>query len=141
MTPWIWLLLLPFLVIQMIVAWKLLSLVDQWDAFVRAYLSPRDVPRKMLRWQSALVDGMRYRSCLLVGWDCDGMYMVPEKIFRWRKPPVFVTWAEFTLLKVDYWTWYPYRLHLRRLPNFDLRIRPSLARKLTEGKERVHKVQ
>ena len=138
---WLLILFLPLFAILMVVVFKVLSVFDPWKLLVQQYAYPHAVPCKMKRWQSALVDGSRYRACLHVGWDDNGIYFAIEKIFRWGHPTIHIPWNELVIKRTDYWTWFPYEIHPSRLPTIDFRIRPSLARKLITARERANNSQ
>ena len=111
-----------------------LSEFDPWFPLQSAYRTEEKSKGKTLRFQSALIDGARFVACLTYVFARDGVYVKPIKFlpFLSRKPALFIPWKEIEIKKTDYWTTYPYEIHLKQIQQVDFRVRGPLGKKFLQ---------
>lgn len=111
-----------------------LSGFDPWVPLQSAYSTELKYNGKTLRFQSALIDGARFVAYLTYVFAIDGMYVRPINFlpFLLRKPALFIPWEKIEIKKTDYWTTYPYEIHMKRIPQVDFRVRGNLGKSLLQ---------
>jgi hypothetical protein len=105
-----------------------LSEYDPWLPLQSAYGTKEINKAKVIRFQSALINGTRFVACLTYAFTIGGVYVRPINFlpFLLRKSALFIPWEEIEIKKTDYWTTYPYEIHMKRIPQVDFRVRGSL---------------
>ncbi|GFO56507.1 hypothetical protein GMSM_35140 [Geomonas sp. Red276] len=111
-----------------------LSDLDPWSPLQSAYRTELKIQGKKLRFQSALIDGARFVACLTFAFTETGMYVKVMRFlpFGFRRHALFVPWNEVEVKKTDYWTAYPYEVHMTRALQVDFRVRGHLGKRITE---------
>lgn len=111
-----------------------LSEFDPWLPLQSAYRTEEKNKGNALRFQSALIDGARFVACLTYGFTIDGVYVRPINFlpFLLRKSALFIPWEEIEIKKTDYWTTYPYEIHMKRIPQVDFRVRGPLGKRFLQ---------
>ena len=73
-------------------------------------------------------------ACLTYGFTIDGVYVRPINFlpFLLRKSALFIPWEEIEIKKTDYWTTYPYEIHMKRIPQVDFRVRGPLGKRFLQ---------
>lgn len=104
---------------------SILSELDPWVPLQSAYGTELKSKGLSLRFQSALIDGARFVACLSYVFTEEGMYVKPMRFlpFSLLRHALFVPWNEIEIKKTDYWTTYPYELHMKRTAQVDFRVR------------------
>jgi hypothetical protein len=83
------------------------------------------------RGQSGKMRGLaRYRNCLVVGGNPEGLYLAVFFPFRMAHPPMFIPWNEVTLTKSRVWFVPMVRFQLGRELSVPFWIRESLANRI-----------
>jgi len=91
---------------------------------------------KTIRFQSALIDGGPYRACLAYVFTTDGIYVRIMSFlpFISRQNALFIPWEKIEIIKTDYWTTYPYEIHVQQVPQVDFRVRRQIGKALIRCK-------
>jgi len=120
---------------------SVLSEFDPWLPLQTAYGAEMKGRGKALRFQSALIDGARFVACLTYVFAIDGVYVKPINFlpFLPRKLALFIPWEEIEIKKTDYWTTYPYEIHMRRIPQVDFRVRGQIGNRLMQCQTKLEK--
>lgn len=116
-----------------------LSEFDPWVSLQSAYRTEEKTKGEALRFQSALIDGARFVACLTYFFTIDGVYVRPILSFLLRKSALFIPWEEVEIKKTDYWTTYPYEIHLSRIPKVDFRVRGHLGKRFLQCQSNSNK--
>ncbi|MCE9667967.1 hypothetical protein LY474_09105 [Myxococcus stipitatus] len=66
-----------------------------WQRLAMRFRSTGPAPRSLKRFVSGRFGWVNYNSCLTVGVDEHGLYLVPLFPFRAFHPPVRIPWSEF----------------------------------------------
>lgn len=103
-----------------------------WLPLQSVYETAQTGKGKNIRFQSALIDGARFVACLTYVFAADGVYVRRLSLLSFfsRQKGLFFPWADIEIIKTDFWTTYPYRIHIRRLPQVDFRVRKRIGEKL-----------
>lgn len=111
---------------------SILSEFDPWSPLQSAYGTELKSKGNSLRFQSALIDGARFVACLTYVFSEEGMYVKPMRFlpFGLRRNDLFVPWNEMEIKKTDYWTTYPYEVHMKRTQQVDFRVRGHLGKSM-----------
>ena len=107
---------------------------DPWLPLQSAYRNEEKTKGEALRFQSALIDGARFVACLTYIFTIDGVYVRPILSFLLRKSALFIPWEEIEIKKTNYWTTYPYEIHLKRIPHVEFRVRGPLGKRFLQCK-------
>ncbi|MCM0084100.1 hypothetical protein L4X63_21185 [Geomonas sp. Red32] len=109
---------------------NILTEFDPWVPLQSAYGTELKSPGKPLRFQSALIDGARFVACLTYVFTEEGMYVKPMRLLPvgLRRHALFVSWNEIEIKKTDYWTTYPYEIHMKRTLHVDFRVRGRIGK-------------
>ncbi len=110
---------------------------DPWVPLQSAYGAELKDKGKSLRFQSALIDGARFVACLTYVFTEEGIYVKTMRFlpFGLRRHALFVPWNEIEIKKTDYWTTYPYEVHMKRTPQVDFRVRGCLGKTMLKCKQ------
>jgi hypothetical protein len=110
------------------------DIINPWSALQSVYGRSAFSKCKHLRFQSALIDGARFIACLTFAFETEGIYIKQMWPFSFisRSLPLLIPWAEIKIKKTDYWTTFPYEIHLKLAPEADFRVRRSLGKQLLE---------
>jgi hypothetical protein len=83
---------------------------------------------KKLRLKSALINGVRFVACLTYVLTKNGIFIrqSPALPFRSKELALFIPWDEIEITKTDYWTKFPYEIHMRSIPQIDFRVRHQI---------------
>jgi hypothetical protein len=106
-----------------------LNQFNPWLPLQAAYGDARIGKGKKLRFQSALIDGARFVACLTYVFAADGVYVRRLSLFS-RQQGLFIPWEDIEIIKADFWSTYPYEIHMQRLPQVDFRVRRRIGEKL-----------
>jgi len=84
----------------------------------------------------ALIDGGPYRACLAYVFTTDGIYVRIMSFlpFISRQNALFIPWEKIEIIKTDYWTTYPYEIHVQQVPQVDFRVRRQIGKALIRCK-------
>lgn len=115
---------------------SIFSEIDPWMPLQSAYRTESKNEGKSLRFQSALIDGARFVACLTYVFTEEGMCVTPMRLlpFGLRRHALLVPWTEIEIKKTDYWTTYPYEIHMKRTPQVDFRVRGHLGKTMLQCK-------
>ena len=115
---------------------SIFSEFDPWVPLQSAYGAELKGKGKLLRFQSALIDGARFVGCLTYVFTEEGICVKPMRFlpFGLRRQALFVPWNEIEIKKTDFWTTYPYEVHMKRTPRVDFRIRGRLGKTMLKYK-------
>ena len=82
--------------ISFFIAWQ-----SGWSELGRTRRGPGDAPPgERLRWASAAMDGVAFRSCLNFVAAGSGLYMRPALPFRLFLPPLLIPWSDIRFLSL-----------------------------------------
>jgi hypothetical protein len=109
-----------------------LNQFNPWLPLQSAYGAAQIGKGKKLRFQSALIDGARFVACLTYVFAAEGLYVrrLPLLPFFSRQQGLLIPWEDIEIIKADFWTTYPYEIHMQRLPQVDFRVRRRIGDKL-----------
>ena len=129
--PPVWVFLLLFTATWLLVAF-FLSRFSGWTRLAEYYRCER--PWSLLRFQSAQFRrSANYNGCLNFAANYEGLYMAPMLPFRTFHAPLLIPWTEITARPVKLWRFWNFvELRFQRAPDVPVRIRASLAQKLTD---------
>jgi len=51
-----------------------------------------------------------------------------------RQNTLFIPWGKIEIIKADYWTTYPYEIHVQQVPQVDFRVRRQIGKALIRFK-------
>jgi hypothetical protein len=113
----------------------LLSRVGGWSALSSYYRAQQPFFGTLFRFQAAQFRyGTNYNGCLNFGAATEGLYVVPMLLFRAFHPPLLIPWSEVVARPIKLWRFFNFvELRFQRVPDVPVRIKPSLAAKLTEA--------
>jgi hypothetical protein len=118
---------------------KMISDFDQsnpWLILKSIYGVDKTGKGQTLRFQSALIDGARYSACLAYVFATDGIYVRKMSFlpFVSRQNALFIPWDNIEIIKTDYWTTYPFEIHIHQVPKVDFRVRRQIGNALIRCK-------
>ncbi|WP_342374423.1 hypothetical protein NVS55_24010 [Myxococcus stipitatus] len=89
--PWGFLLLfvLGFALVSRVVSW-----MSGWHGLARQFRTDGPAPSNLRNFTSGKIGWLDYKNCLAVGGDEQGLYLVPNLIFRLFHPPLRIPWSE-----------------------------------------------
>lgn len=75
-------------------AMRVASWVSGWHGLARQFRADGPAPSSMRNFTSGKIGWVDYKNCLAVGGDEQGLYLVPNLIFRPFHPPLRIPWSE-----------------------------------------------
>ncbi|AFY37659.1 hypothetical protein Lepto7376_1307 [[Leptolyngbya] sp. PCC 7376] len=67
-----------------------------WDKLAQKYGYHSKFQGKTVRMTTAYIGMVRYRNCVSIGVNAQGLYVSPFELFRLGYPPIFVRWEEIS---------------------------------------------
>ena len=97
-----------------------LSLISGWKQMEGRYRHPGGFQGDFLRFQSARMNLVNFRSVLNLGLNPEGLYMVPMVLFRPFHPPLLIPWEEIVAQPFKRTFYQGYQLQFRSAPGVRL---------------------
>ncbi|NTX14055.1 hypothetical protein HUA76_24935 [Myxococcus sp. CA056] len=82
------------LVVGFALALRVASWMSGWHGLARQFRADGPAPSDMRNFTTGKIGWIDYKSCLAVGGDAQGLYLVPNLIFRLFHPPLRIPWSE-----------------------------------------------
>ncbi len=106
-----------------------------WKSLANRYEAHQPFYGTCWNWQTIVLgEHSQYGNCMKVGADQDGLYLVPNFLFRFAHPPLFIPWSDIkaqwrekSMLGI------PLRyveIHLTPEPNLKIALEQRLAEKI-----------
>ncbi|QSQ14978.1 hypothetical protein [Myxococcus landrumensis] len=73
---------------------RALSWVSGWHGLARQFRADGPAPSDLRNFTSGKIGWLDYKNCLAVGGDAQGLYLVPNLVFRLFHPPLRIPWSE-----------------------------------------------
>lgn len=73
------------------------SLASGWRLLAARFAYSPEFRGRSWNWQSGQLRWVRYRNCLTLGANRDGLYLAILALFRFRHPPLHIPWKEITI--------------------------------------------
>ena len=131
---------LPFIIVPIFflvvfpAIWLIVSLIlahmSGWSGLARVYYFPGEFQGKRWSLESAMLNLVRYKSCLVVGANGEGLYLRPIIVFRFGHPPLFIPWSEISVQPVKSIFFGHSELCFQQVPRTSLKIGKGLADRL-----------
>jgi len=139
--PW-WFFIATFVGTWILVAF-FISRVGGWKRLAESYSTDQPFFGTTYRMRAAQMRrGTNYNGCLNFGVNGEGLYMVPMALFRVFHAPLFIPWSEIAAKPVKLWRVFNFvELRFRRVPEVPVKIKSTLAEKLSEGSMGRFKVE
>ncbi len=67
-----------------------------WDKLAQKYGYHSQFSGKLTRMTTAYIGMVRYRNCISIGVNAQGLYISPFALFRLNYPPIFVPWGDIS---------------------------------------------
>jgi len=110
-----------FVSIWCFVLW-ILSLSSGWRKLAARFHYPQEFQGDFLRWQSARMNLVNFRSILNLGLNERGLYLVPMVLFRPFHKPLFIPWEEIVAQPTKKRLYQAYQLQFRSVPGVRLTL-------------------
>ena len=120
-----------FITLWCFVLW-ILSLTSGWGKLAGRFHHPQEFQGEFLRWQSARMNLVNFRSILNLGLNERGLYLVPMVLFRPFHKPLFIPWEDLVAQPFKRFFYQGYRLQFRSAPGVRLDLYPSTFQRIVE---------
>ena len=113
----------PFLFVGMwCLILRFLSSASGWSRLATRFHLQGSFDGKRHHFQSANMNGVNFKSALVIGARPNGLYLAPVMFFRLFHPPLVIPWSEIHAEPVKKWWYTGYRLTFRSFPGIHLTL-------------------
>jgi hypothetical protein len=112
---------------------SVLAQLSGWVELARVYRFEGEFQGKRWSLESAMLNSVRYKSCLTVGATPEGMYLRPALIFRFGHQPLFIPWADISVEPANAAFFWHSNLHFAQARHTSLKIGKGLAERLAQA--------
>ena len=113
----------PFLFVGMwCLILRFLSSASGWSRLATRFHLQGSFDGKRHHFQSANMNGVNFKSALVIGARPNGLYLAPVMFFRLFHPPLVIPWSEIHAEPVKKWWYTGYRLTFPSFPGIHLTL-------------------
>ncbi len=128
------LLLPPIFIIGFVGLWIfvcfLLARIGGWSRLATHYRAPADFSGTKWEFQTGYMGWARYKGCLTIGTNREGLYLAVFPLFRVGHPPLLIPWRDITTSEERGWLASYQGFAFAKAPNIQLHVLRELGTRI-----------